>query len=138
MYEKEMCFPRLIVAAAAVVLIRTLVSGAALLPADEVEALNRSAIALGKTEWDFSVDPCSTTGRYSNWFITEEENAVTCNCTFNNNSVCHILPPGEPVNGFNPEGNWKHQYIGGDSPGVQSAVWAYSFGASYSFQHKEN
>ncbi|KAK2988811.1 hypothetical protein RJ640_018143, partial [Escallonia rubra] len=90
MYEKEMCFPRLIVAAAAVVLIGTLASGAAVVPADEVEALNRSAIALGKTNWDFSVDPCSTTGRYSTLFTGADAN-LTCDCTFNNNSVCHIV-----------------------------------------------
>ncbi|KAK2975300.1 hypothetical protein RJ640_000940, partial [Escallonia rubra] len=87
MYEKEMCIPRLIVAAVAVVLIGTLASGAALLPADEVEALNRSAIALGKTDWDFSVDPCGT-GQNSNW-VTGPDVNLTCDCTFNNNSVCH-------------------------------------------------
>ncbi|KAK3025484.1 hypothetical protein RJ639_041565, partial [Escallonia herrerae] len=86
MHEKEMCIPRLIVAAVA--LIGTLASGAAFLPAEEVEALNRSAIALGKTDWDFSVNPCST-DQNSTWVISEKENAVTCNCTFNNDSVCH-------------------------------------------------
>ncbi|KAK2985860.1 hypothetical protein RJ640_018726, partial [Escallonia rubra] len=86
MHEKEMCFPRLIVAAVAVVLIGTLASGAALLP-DEVEALNRSAIALGKTDWDFSVNPCST-DQNSNW-VTGPDVNLTCDCTFNNNSVCH-------------------------------------------------
>ncbi|KAK2999176.1 hypothetical protein RJ639_022814, partial [Escallonia herrerae] len=88
MHEKEMCFPQLIVAAVAVVLIGTLASEAASLPPDEAEALNRSAIALGKTDWDFKVDPCST-GQNSPWIITQEVNAVNCNCTFNNNSVCH-------------------------------------------------
>ncbi|KAK2999255.1 hypothetical protein RJ639_024227, partial [Escallonia herrerae] len=86
MHEKEMCFPRLIVAAVAVVLIGTLASEAASLPAEELKALNQSAIALGKTDWNFSVDPCST-GQNSNWIIIPEKNAVTCDC---NNSVCHI------------------------------------------------
>ncbi|KAK2987105.1 hypothetical protein RJ640_011816 [Escallonia rubra] len=84
-----MCFPRLIFAAVAVVLIGTLASGAAFLPADEVEALYRSAMTLGKTDWDFSVDPCST-GQNSTWVTSSDAN-LTCDCTFNNNSVCHIV-----------------------------------------------
>ncbi|KAK3008779.1 hypothetical protein RJ639_014523 [Escallonia herrerae] len=88
MHEKEMCFPRLIFAAVAVVLIGTLASGAALLPADEVEAMKRSAIVLGKTDWDFSVDPCNT-GQNSTWVSGPDMN-LTCDCTFDNNSVCHI------------------------------------------------
>ncbi|KAF5194211.1 Leucine-rich repeat receptor-like protein kinase pepr2 [Thalictrum thalictroides] len=69
------------------------VSGATLLPADEVEALKEVANTLGKKNWNFSVDPCS--GDYG-W---EErppppkgpENTVSCNCSYANNTICHVV-----------------------------------------------
>ncbi|KAI3457606.1 hypothetical protein Pfo_014269 [Paulownia fortunei] len=67
-------------------------SGAALLPADEVESLQVIARSLGKMDWNFSVDPCSG---LSGWVtqnpVKGNENAVTCNCTFDNNTICHVV-----------------------------------------------
>ncbi|KAL3646238.1 hypothetical protein CASFOL_011418 [Castilleja foliolosa] len=68
------------------------VSGQPILPADEVESLRVIARTLGKSNWNFSVDPCSG---LSGW-VTQNpvkgfENALTCNCTFQNNTVCHVV-----------------------------------------------
>ncbi|RDX96206.1 putative LRR receptor-like serine/threonine-protein kinase, partial [Mucuna pruriens] len=58
---------------------------------DEVEALKDIAHTLGKKNWNFSVDPCSGE---SNWTSVVEvkgsENEVRCDCTFVNNTVCHV------------------------------------------------
>ncbi|TKY66377.1 leucine-rich repeat receptor serine/threonine-protein kinase [Spatholobus suberectus] len=64
----------------------------ATLPEDEVRALRDIANTIGKKNWDFSVDPCS---RKSNWTsaiqLQGSENAVTCNCSFVNHTVCHVV-----------------------------------------------
>lgn len=56
-----------------------------------VEALQDIASTLGKKDWDFSVDPCS---EKSNWTspvqVKGSENAVTCNCSYVNGTVCHV------------------------------------------------
>ncbi|XP_047955696.1 probable leucine-rich repeat receptor-like serine/threonine-protein kinase At3g14840 [Salvia hispanica] len=82
-----LCFWRLI----ALIWFVSLVSGAAVLPPDEVESLRVIARRLGKGDWNFSVDPCSG---LSGWAtpnpIKGSENAVTCNCTFDNSTTCHI------------------------------------------------
>ncbi|KAJ7981874.1 LRR receptor-like kinase [Quillaja saponaria] len=63
-----------------------------LLPDDEVQALQDIAKALGKKDWDFNIDPCS---KQHPWFFSNAskgpENAVTCNCTFANGTVCHVV-----------------------------------------------
>ncbi|KAJ7981865.1 putative Kinase [Quillaja saponaria] len=63
-----------------------------LLPDDEVQALQDIAKTLGKTNWDFNIDPCS---EQPPWFSANPqkgfENAVTCNCTFANSTVCHVV-----------------------------------------------
>ncbi|KAL6570544.1 hypothetical protein OROGR_000094 [Orobanche gracilis] len=68
------------------------VSGQPLLPADEVESLKVIARTLGKSDWNFSVDPCSG---LSGWVtqnpVKGNENALTCVCTFENNTVCHVV-----------------------------------------------
>ncbi|GFQ06094.1 probable leucine-rich repeat receptor-like serine/threonine-protein kinase at3g14840 [Phtheirospermum japonicum] len=68
------------------------VSGQAILPADEVESLRVIARTLGKSDWNFSVDPCSG---LSGWVtqnpVKGNENALTCDCTFQNNTVCHVV-----------------------------------------------
>ncbi|XP_061360636.1 probable leucine-rich repeat receptor-like serine/threonine-protein kinase At3g14840 [Gastrolobium bilobum] len=50
------------------------------------------ANTLGKKDWDFSVDPCS--GK-SNWTSSVQvqgfKNAVTCNCSFANATICHVV-----------------------------------------------
>ncbi|KAG5551528.1 hypothetical protein RHGRI_009819 [Rhododendron griersonianum] len=63
----------------------TFASAATLLPLDEVAALKEIGKTLGKTDWDFSADPCT--------FSTERnlygfEDSVTCNPC--NDTVCHI------------------------------------------------
>ncbi|KAK4796971.1 hypothetical protein SAY86_029297 [Trapa natans] len=63
-------------------------SAAAVLPASEVQALKEIGQTLGKADWNFSVDPCS--GQNS-WGIAGSENTVTCNCSYSNNTVCHVI-----------------------------------------------
>ncbi|XP_077226946.1 leucine-rich repeat transmembrane protein kinase isoform X2 [Tasmannia lanceolata] len=61
---------------------------------DEVTALGDIAKQLGKTDWDFHVDPCSGEG---NWTRPDAEKGfesyVTCNCSFKNNT-CHVVSIG--------------------------------------------
>ncbi|KAF6173364.1 hypothetical protein GIB67_027059, partial [Kingdonia uniflora] len=62
-------------------------TGATLAP-DEVKTLEEIANSLGKTNWNFSVDPCSGE---QGWItpnpIKGLENNVSCNCT---TTVCHV------------------------------------------------
>ncbi|XP_027356602.1 probable leucine-rich repeat receptor-like serine/threonine-protein kinase At3g14840 isoform X2 [Abrus precatorius] len=64
----------------------------ATLPEDEVQGLRDIAVTIGKKNWDFNVDPCS--GK-SNWKsaiqLQGSENSVTCNCSFANHTVCHVV-----------------------------------------------
>ena len=53
-----------------------------------VQALKDIAHTLGKKDWNFSVDPCSGE---EGWAEIPEENAVTCNCSFSNGTVCHVF-----------------------------------------------
>eukprot|EP01018_Ginkgo_biloba_P000737 Gb_02003 [translate_table: standard] len=56
----------------------------------EIQALKTIAQKLGKTDWDFNVDPCGG----KSWITQESQNNfqnnVTCNCSFNNGTVCHV------------------------------------------------
>ncbi|KAJ9172897.1 hypothetical protein P3X46_016090 [Hevea brasiliensis] len=58
----------------------------------EVKALKEIGRKLGKKDWDFGMDPCSGKG---NWSVLDEkkgfESTVTCNCSFNHNSTCHVV-----------------------------------------------
>ncbi|KAG2717719.1 hypothetical protein I3760_03G189500 [Carya illinoinensis] len=62
------------------------------LHSDEVEVLKKIGKKLGKKDWDFGIDPCSGEG---NWQRLGErkgfESNVTCDCTFNGNSSCHVV-----------------------------------------------
>ncbi|XP_074357210.1 putative leucine-rich repeat receptor-like serine/threonine-protein kinase At3g14840 [Apium graveolens] len=73
-------------------LFAALSSAATLLPHNEVKALQEFGKALGKRDWNFSADPCS--GEWG-WVtlnpLKGSENAVTCNCSFSNNTVCHVV-----------------------------------------------
>ncbi|KAI9186159.1 hypothetical protein LWI28_014274 [Acer negundo] len=75
----------------ALVLLNTCAFGATL-PNDEVEALREIAKTIGKRDWNFSVDPCS--GKWG-WAtlnpVKGSENAVTCNCSFANATLCHVV-----------------------------------------------
>ncbi|KAK7244116.1 hypothetical protein RIF29_38934 [Crotalaria pallida] len=70
----------------------SLANGGATLPGEEVEAMKDIGKTLGKKDWDFSVDPCSG---QRNWTSSVQvkgwENAVTCDCSFANGSVCHVV-----------------------------------------------
>ncbi|CAN6694115.1 unnamed protein product [Malus baccata var. baccata] len=69
----------------------TFAFGAARLPQDEVQALTDIAKTLGKTGWDFSVDPCSGQLPWTNISALKGfESAVTCNCSFDDSTVCHV------------------------------------------------
>ncbi|KAL9391638.1 hypothetical protein Peur_015558 [Populus x canadensis] len=67
-------------------------SASAKLHSQEVRVLREIGKKLGKKDWDFNKDPCSGEG---NWSILDErkgfENSVTCDCSFNNNSSCHLV-----------------------------------------------
>ncbi|KAK3152568.1 hypothetical protein QOZ80_2BG0160810 [Eleusine coracana subsp. coracana] len=65
---------------------------ATLLPPQEVEALKGIATKLNKTDWDFSVDPCSASGNWVNSkFNGLFMSTVTCDCSFKNHTECHII-----------------------------------------------
>ncbi|KAH6764093.1 Leucine-rich repeat transmembrane protein kinase [Perilla frutescens var. frutescens] len=75
----------------------SLCSLAAILPKqklnqNEVRALKEIAKKLGKKDWDFREDPCSGEG---NWSVPVTmkgfESSVTCDCTFDQMSACHIV-----------------------------------------------
>ncbi|XP_050371082.1 probable leucine-rich repeat receptor-like serine/threonine-protein kinase At3g14840 [Argentina anserina] len=70
----------------------TLAFGATQLPDDEVQALKDIAKTLGKTNWNFSADPCGQDYGWANLNPVEGfEDAVTCNCTLvPNSTVCHV------------------------------------------------
>ncbi|GMI68486.1 leucine-rich repeat receptor-like kinase with extracellular malectin-like domain 1 [Hibiscus trionum] len=68
-------------------------SGLAALHPQEVKALKAIAKKVGKKDWDFGVDPCTGKG---NWVIQGDDatglaSNVTCDCSFNNNSTCHVV-----------------------------------------------
>ncbi|XP_021894970.1 probable leucine-rich repeat receptor-like serine/threonine-protein kinase At3g14840 [Carica papaya] len=65
---------------------------AATLAEDEVQALKDIARTMGKTDWDFRVDPCSgEAGWVTPNPVQGLENAVTCNCSDANNTLCHVV-----------------------------------------------
>ncbi|KAL6205901.1 hypothetical protein ACLB2K_023153 [Fragaria x ananassa] len=70
----------------------TLAFGATRLPEDEVEALKDVAKSLGKTNWNFSADPCGSAYGWANLNpVKGSEDAVTCNCSLvPNSTVCHV------------------------------------------------
>ncbi|EOY13460.1 Leucine-rich repeat transmembrane protein kinase [Theobroma cacao] len=84
--------PRLLLASILVTCCLTTSVFGATLPDDEVQYLRDIAKTLGKTNWNFSVDPCSGE---EGWATANPvkgfENAVTCNCSFSNASVCHVV-----------------------------------------------
>ncbi|KAM1001299.1 hypothetical protein ACFX19_007925 [Malus domestica] len=69
----------------------TFAFGAARLANDEVQTLKDIAKTLENTDWDFSgdADPCS---RQLPWTDPSalEEKSITCNCSYESSTVCHI------------------------------------------------
>ncbi|XP_059663296.1 probable LRR receptor-like serine/threonine-protein kinase At1g07650 isoform X2 [Cornus florida] len=62
------------------------------LHSDEVKALKEIGMRLGKTDWDFGKDPCSGEGNWSIPISTKGiETSVTCDCSFNHNTSCHVI-----------------------------------------------
>jgi hypothetical protein len=59
-----------------------------------VKALKEIGNKIGKKDWDFGLDPCSGKGK---WNISESpnrkgfESSVICDCSFNQNSSCHVV-----------------------------------------------
>lgn len=57
-----------------------------------VKTLREIGKRLGKRDWDFKVDPCSGEG---NWNVPDTErgfdSSVSCDCSFDNNSTCHVV-----------------------------------------------
>ncbi|KAK2368189.1 putative leucine-rich repeat receptor serine/threonine-protein kinase [Trifolium repens] len=73
-------------------LIITSFTSGSILSQQEVQVMKDIGRTLGKNDWDFSKDPCSGE---SNWTSSVQvkgfENAVTCNCSFVNATLCHIV-----------------------------------------------
>ncbi|KAH9779298.1 putative leucine-rich repeat receptor-like serine/threonine-protein kinase [Citrus sinensis] len=73
----------------------------ATLPQSEVEALKDIAKTLGKRNWNFSVDPCSGKEGWADQNpVKGFENAVTCNCSFSNGTICHVVSIAIEYNHF--------------------------------------
>ncbi|KAJ6423500.1 hypothetical protein OIU84_024457, partial [Salix udensis] len=86
-----MSFSRLLFASLIAFGLAACAFGAAVLPADEVKALRDIAKTLGKTDWNFSADPCGGQWGWAYQHPEEgSENAVYCNCTFSNGTICHV------------------------------------------------
>ncbi|XWS10163.1 hypothetical protein CRYUN_Cryun39dG0051900 [Craigia yunnanensis] len=88
-----MFFPRLVFASIIIACcLTTSAFGAATLPTEEVKALRSISKTIGKRDWKFDVDPCS---KEHGWVEIEEskeyDNNVTCNCSFSNNTICHVV-----------------------------------------------
>ncbi|KAL3597200.1 hypothetical protein D5086_008837 [Populus alba] len=90
-------------------------SASAKLHFQEVSVLREIGKKLGKKDWDFSKDPCSGEG---NWSILDErkgfENSVTCDCSFNNNSSCHLVSialKSQNLSGIIPPEFSKFRYL---------------------------
>ncbi|TYI58240.1 hypothetical protein E1A91_D11G341700v1 [Gossypium mustelinum] len=62
----------------------TLTNGASL-PNGEVEALRSIGNTLGKTDWNFNINPCDQGDTWLNQSTRYYANNVTCDCSFNNN-----------------------------------------------------
>ncbi|RWR96285.1 putative leucine-rich repeat receptor-like serine/threonine-protein kinase isoform X1 [Cinnamomum micranthum f. kanehirae] len=64
----------------------------ATLPIEEEDALKQISKTLGKENWNFSADPCIREWSWADPSTTKlYENNVTCNCSFQNNTVCHVV-----------------------------------------------
>lgn len=62
------------------------VTAAPTLPNDQVEALQKIATTLGKTDWIFGADSCNNTDPSQG-----QNNSITCDCTPQNATICHVV-----------------------------------------------
>ncbi|KAL6206762.1 hypothetical protein ACLB2K_024009 [Fragaria x ananassa] len=90
-----------------------------LLPASEVAALKEIATQIGKTDWDFSVDPCLNDTTHTSWATPKSadrplfNNTLTCNCSFPDGSchVINIILRGQDLAGVLPPSIAKLPYL---------------------------
>ncbi|KAE7996361.1 hypothetical protein FH972_001092 [Carpinus fangiana] len=90
-------------------------------PDDEVEALRKIGKEMGKKDWNFSVDPCSTddpswkTPKSALW--PTYQNSVFCNCLKHadkSSRVCHVVQlclEGQDLDGVPPPSIVKLPYL---------------------------
>ncbi|KAJ7963869.1 LRR receptor-like kinase [Quillaja saponaria] len=90
-------------------------TAAAKLHSEEAKVLKEIGRKIGKKDWHFGVDPCSGEG---NWKVVDErkgfESSVICDCTFNNNSSCHVVSislKAQNLSGTLPPELSKLQYL---------------------------
>ncbi|XP_075669451.1 putative leucine-rich repeat receptor-like serine/threonine-protein kinase At3g14840 isoform X3 [Castanea sativa] len=83
-----MFFIRLLLDSAVTFCFTSFVFGATVLVDDEIQALRDIAKTLGKTDWNFSVDPCTP---QSGWVRDTIKDAVHCNCSIPNTTGCHVV-----------------------------------------------
>nr|POF08867.1 putative lrr receptor-like serine/threonine-protein kinase [Quercus suber] len=83
-----------------------------------VEALREIGAQLKKTDWNFSVDPCSNESSWTTLIPTELKpygfnNSITCNCS-NHDGVCHVVElflKGQDLTGVLPPALVKLPYL---------------------------
>ncbi|KAI3796749.1 hypothetical protein L1987_39433 [Smallanthus sonchifolius] len=87
-------------------------------PPPAVLALRNIAEELGKTDWNFNLNPCATTNN-SNWATPKQperpsyNNTVECNCSYTG-GVCHVIKiflKGQDLDGVLPPSLAKLPYI---------------------------
>ncbi|KAM3744591.1 hypothetical protein ACB098_06G064600 [Castanea mollissima] len=83
-----MSFIRLLLASAVTFCFTSFVFGATVLVDDEKHALHVIAKTLGKTDWNFNVDPCDPK---SGWVRDPIKDAVNCSCSIPNTTGCHVV-----------------------------------------------
>ncbi|KAB2006274.1 hypothetical protein ES319_D11G333200v1 [Gossypium barbadense] len=89
-----MLFLRLVFGSIFIVCCLTTLSNEASLPNAEVEALESIGRTLGKTKWNFNETCIQGNGRLdqpSPKFKESYVDNVTCDCSFNNNTICHVI-----------------------------------------------
>ncbi|XP_058100932.1 probable LRR receptor-like serine/threonine-protein kinase At1g53440 isoform X1 [Magnolia sinica] len=76
------------------------------LPDEEMETLKLIANKLKMSGWDFKENPCSGTGGWANIVNEHFRSNVTCDCSYNSSTVCHIKVielKGQNLTGLLPE-----------------------------------
>ncbi|CAK8534937.1 unnamed protein product [Lathyrus sativus] len=89
--------------------------GATTIHPDEKKALEDIGKSLGKKDWNFDIDPCSSK---PNWFTPPIpkifENNVTCNCSVPGDNFCHVTLislKGQSLQGTLPRELNRLQYL---------------------------
>nr|GMD17645.1 probable LRR receptor-like serine/threonine-protein kinase At1g07650 [Ipomoea batatas] len=75
-----------------------------------VIALKEIAKKFGKTDWDFSKDPCSGIESWSPKIPRKSfKTTATCDCSFDNNATCHITAMFSSYSGGWGGGGFPHR-----------------------------